>query len=222
MRRLAAPRRCGQCSPGVRGRWPGVDYRRGVRPGAEGADFVQGHGVDAGTAAIRGRIVSRSARSAAIPGRCRPRLFDAGPVGATLSGGESQRIRLASQIGSGLTGVLYVLDEPTIGLHPRDNRRLLGALQHLRNLGNTPSWWNTTAKSLGRPITCSTSARGRRSRRRDHGTRHAQAGAASKVSLTGQYLSGKKFIPIPTNRRLYRRRAARRCCMPSPISRATF
>ena len=55
----------------------------------------------------------------------------------TLSGGESQRIRLASQIGSGLTGVLYVLDEPTIGLHPRDNGRLLGALRHLRDLGNT-------------------------------------------------------------------------------------
>src|SRR5439155_20506169 len=55
----------------------------------------------------------------------------------TLSGGESQRIRLASQIGSGLTGVLYVLDEPTIGLHPRDNRRLLSALQKLRDLGNT-------------------------------------------------------------------------------------
>src|SRR5439155_17180921 len=55
----------------------------------------------------------------------------------TLSGGESQRIRLASQIGSGLTGVLYVLDEPTIGLHPRDNRRLLKALTHLRDLGNT-------------------------------------------------------------------------------------
>src|SRR5438309_11676317 len=55
----------------------------------------------------------------------------------TLTGGESQRIRLASQIGSGLTGVLYVLDEPTIGLHPRDNRRLLKALTHLRDLGNT-------------------------------------------------------------------------------------
>ena len=57
--------------------------------------------------------------------------------GPTLSGGEAQRIRLASQIGSGLTGVLYVLDEPTIGLHPRDNERLLKALQNLRDLGNT-------------------------------------------------------------------------------------
>src|SRR5262249_230346 len=56
---------------------------------------------------------------------------------ATLSGGESQRIRLASQIGSGLSGVLYVLDEPSIGLHQRDNRRLLDSLQGLRNLGNT-------------------------------------------------------------------------------------
>jgi excinuclease ABC subunit A len=56
---------------------------------------------------------------------------------ATLSGGESQRIRLASQIGSGLTGVLYVLDEPSIGLHQRDNERLLGTLQRLKSLGNT-------------------------------------------------------------------------------------
>ena len=55
----------------------------------------------------------------------------------TLSGGEMQRIRLAAQIGSGLCGVLYVLDEPTIGLHPRDNRRLLGAMKKLRDLGNT-------------------------------------------------------------------------------------
>src|SRR5690606_31058456 len=55
----------------------------------------------------------------------------------SLSNGESQRIRLASQLGSGLCGVLYVLDEPTIGLHPRDNRRLLGALKKLRDLGNT-------------------------------------------------------------------------------------
>ena len=64
----------------------------------------------------------------------------------TLSGGESQRIRLASQVGSGLTGVLYVLDEPTIGLHPRDNTRLLNALRRLRDLGNTWSWSSTTAR----------------------------------------------------------------------------
>ena len=57
--------------------------------------------------------------------------------GPTLSGGEGQRIRLASQMGSELTGVLYILDEPSIGLHPRDNQRLIGTLEHLRNLGNT-------------------------------------------------------------------------------------
>ena len=56
---------------------------------------------------------------------------------ATLSNGEAQRIRLASQLGSGLCGVLYVLDEPTVGLHPRDNRRLIGAMKRLRDLGNT-------------------------------------------------------------------------------------
>ena len=55
----------------------------------------------------------------------------------TLSGGEAQRIRLASQVGSGLTGVMYILDEPSIGLHQRDNQRLLGTLKHLRNIGNT-------------------------------------------------------------------------------------
>ena len=77
----------------------------------------------------------------------------------TLSGGESQRIRLASQIGSGLTGVLYVLDEPTIGLHPRDNRRLLQSAA--RTCATWATRWSsssTTAMSLPPPIACSTSA----------------------------------------------------------------
>jgi excinuclease ABC subunit A len=68
-------------------------------------------------------------RAAGLPQRCRPRLPDAARNSGTLSGGESQRIRLASQIGSGLTGVLYVLDEPSIGLHQRDNERLLETLR---------------------------------------------------------------------------------------------
>jgi excinuclease ABC subunit A len=121
----------------------------------------------------------------------------------TLSGGESQRIRLASQIGSGLTGVLYVLDEPTIGLHPRDNRRLLAALQNLRDLGNTLVLvehdreviaaadhlldFGPGAGDLGGEITAQGSVR--------------QVQRA-KNSLTGEYLSGKKAIPVPTNRRL--------------------
>jgi excinuclease ABC subunit A len=120
----------------------------------------------------------------------------------TLSGGEAQRIRLASQLGSGLTGVLYVLDEPTIGLHPRDNARLLGALRRLRDLGNTLVVvehdreviaaadhlvdFGPGAGDLGGEVTASgTPARVKR----------------SKDSLTGRYLAGKAAIPVPTNRR---------------------
>ena len=72
---------------------------------------------------------------------------------ATLSGGEGQRIRLATQIGSKLRGVLYVLDEPSIGLHHRDNDRLLKALEELRDLGNTVWWWSTTKIPFAAPIT---------------------------------------------------------------------
>ncbi len=120
----------------------------------------------------------------------------------TLSGGESQRIRLASQIGSGLTGVLYVLDEPTIGLHPRDNSRLLGALRHLRDLGNTLVLvehdreilesadhlvdFGPGSGQFGGTITASGPPK--------------KVKAAAK-SLTGQYLSGKAAIMVPTNRR---------------------
>jgi ABC-type iron transport system FetAB ATPase subunit len=76
----------------------------------------------------------------------------------TLSGGESQRIRLASQIGSGLTGVLYVLDEPSIGLHQRDNARLLETLKRLRDLGNTVIVVEHDEDAIRSPTTCSTSA----------------------------------------------------------------
>src|SRR5262249_242592 len=114
----------------------------------------------------------------------------------------SQRIRLASQIGSGLTGVLYVLDEPTIGLHPRDNARLLAALRHLRDLGNTLVLVEHDREVIEAA---------------DHlvdfgpgsgeggGTAAAAGGPAkvqtAKASLTGQYLSGRAAIPVPTNRR---------------------
>ena len=70
-------------------------------------------------------------------GQCRTGLPQSGQKASTLSGGEAQRIRLASQIGSGLVGVMYVLDEPTIGLHPRDTDRLIKTLKRLRDLGNT-------------------------------------------------------------------------------------
>ncbi len=120
----------------------------------------------------------------------------------TLSGGESQRIRLASQIGSGLTGVLYVLDEPSIGLHQRDNDRLLATLTRLRDLGNTvlvvehdedairaADWVIDMGPGAG-----------------VHGGQVVASGPATEImqqanSLTGQYLSGKKEIALPAQRR---------------------
>ncbi len=121
----------------------------------------------------------------------------------TLSGGESQRIRLASQIGSGLTGVLYVLDEPTIGLHPRDNRRLLAALQRLRDLGNTlllVEHDREVIASADYLLDFGPGAGDRGGEITARGT--PKQVQRSKESLTGQYLSGKRFIPVPANRRL--------------------
>jgi len=121
---------------------------------------------------------------------------------ATLSNGEAQRIRLASQLGSGLCGVLYVLDEPTIGLHPRDNRRLLGALHKLRDLGNTLIVVEHDREVISE---CDQIF--------DFGPRAGYEGGQVVASgtplqlgkavgsVTGPYLSGKKAIPIPTNRR---------------------
>ena len=121
---------------------------------------------------------------------------------ATLSGGESQRIRLASQIGSGLTGVLYVLDEPSIGLHQRDNERLLGTLRRLRDLGNTVLVVEHDEDAI---------------RAADHLVDMGPAAgvnggyviaegtpaevAANPKSLTGDYLSGRRRIPVPPMRR---------------------
>jgi len=129
-----------------------------------------------------------------------------GRAANTLSNGEAQRIRLASQLGSGLCGVLYVLDEPTIGLHPRDNRRLLKALHRLRDLGNTlvvvEHDHDVIAES---DYTCDFGpAAGK-----NGGEIVAQGTPVQivkrRASVTGPYLSGKKAIPIPANRRLKRR-----------------
>jgi excinuclease ABC subunit A len=121
----------------------------------------------------------------------------------TLSGGESQRIRLASQIGSGLTGVLYVLDEPTIGLHPRDNRRLLQALMNLRDLGNTLVLVEHDREIIAAAdylLDFGPGAGDRGGEITAQGT--PKQVTRARASLTGQYLSGKKAIPVPTNRRL--------------------
>ncbi len=120
----------------------------------------------------------------------------------TLSGGESQRIRLASQIGSGLTGVLYVLDEPTIGLHPRDNLRLLNALRRLRDLGNTLVLVEHDREVIEAADHLIDFGPGSG----DFGGEVTASGAPALVqkvekSLTGRYLSGLAAIPVPTNRR---------------------
>ena len=120
----------------------------------------------------------------------------------TLSGGESQRIRLASQIGSGLTGVLYVLDEPSIGLHQRDNARLLETLKHLRDLGNTVivvEHDEDAIQSADFVVDMGPGAG-------IHGGEVVAEGPPAKImaspeSLTGQYLTGFKQIPVPKKRR---------------------
>jgi len=119
----------------------------------------------------------------------------------TLSGGEAQRIRLASQIGSGLTGVMYVLDEPSIGLHQRDNDRLIGTLRHLRDIGNSVivvEHDEDMIQAADHLIDMGPGAG-------IHGGRVMAQGSfedvkATPASLTGQYLSGKKSIAVPKRR----------------------
>lgn len=120
----------------------------------------------------------------------------------TLSGGEAQRIRLATQIGSNLMGVLYVLDEPSIGLHQRDNHRLIETLQHLRDLGNTlivVEHDEDTIRQADHVVDMGPGAG-------IHGGRVVAAGTPAEIeqnpeSLTGRYLSGVEFIPVPEERR---------------------
>src|SRR5690606_13232316 len=121
---------------------------------------------------------------------------------ATLAGGEAQRIRLASQIGSGLVGVLYVLDEPSIGLHQRDNHRLIETLIRLRDLGNTVlvvEHDEDTIRVADHVVDIGPGAG-------EHGGAIVHSGTfkgllRNKDSLTGQYLAGKKTIPVPAVRR---------------------
>ena len=125
---------------------------------------------------------------------------------ATLSGGEAQRIRLATQIGSGLMGVLYILDEPSIGLHQRDNDRLIHTLEHLKNLGNTVivvEHDEDMIRSADFVVDMGPGAG-------NYGGEVVVAGTPQKImsdshSLTGQYLSGKKEIAVPQKRRAPRK-----------------
>ena len=120
----------------------------------------------------------------------------------TLSGGEAQRIRLATQIGSSLVGVLYILDEPSIGLHQRDNNRLIGTLKHLRDLGNTlivVEHDEDTMRAADQVVDIGPGAG-------EHGGELIAQGTAEEImaceaSITGAYLSGRRGIPIPVTRK---------------------
>jgi len=121
---------------------------------------------------------------------------------ATLSGGESQRIRLATQIGSSLVGVLYILDEPSIGLHQRDHLRLLGTLKRLRDLGNTVIVVEHDEETIRSADYIIDMGPGPGERGGEVVfTGPPEALEKAEDSLTGQYLSGKKFIPLPKQRR---------------------
>src|SRR6185369_5128044 len=120
----------------------------------------------------------------------------------TLSGGEAQRIRLASQIGSGLTGVMYVLDEPSIGLHQRDNARLIDTLKRLRDIGNSVIVVEHDEEAIAAADHVVDMGPGAGV----HGGEIVAQGTPGDImrnpdSLTGQYISGRKSIPIPTRRR---------------------
>ena len=132
--------------------------------------------------------------------------LELGRAANTLSGGEAQRIRLATQIGSGLQGVLYVLDEPSIGLHQRDNDRLIGTLQHLRDLGNSVlvvEHDEDTIRASDYLVDIGPGAG-------VHGGQVVAAGtpaqvARSKKSITGKFLSGQETISVPKQRRSYKK-----------------
>ncbi|MGH3931700.1 MAG: excinuclease ABC subunit UvrA, partial [Pseudonocardiaceae bacterium] len=168
----------------------------------DAAEFLNGLQLDTRQAMIAGAVLKE------IQARLRF-LLDVGldylsldRASATLSGGEAQRIRLATQIGSGLVGVLYVLDEPSIGLHQRDNHRLLATLTRLRDLGNTlivVEHDEDTIRASDWVVDIGPGAG-------EHGGQVVHSGPFAELerhdtSLTGAYLSGRRSIPMPTARR---------------------
>jgi excinuclease ABC subunit A len=169
---------------------------------AECSAFLDGMALDARQSMIAGRVLKEVQARLGF-------LLDVGldylsldRAAATLSGGEAQRIRLATQIGSGLVGVLYVLDEPSIGLHQRDNRRLIETLTRLRDLGNTlivVEHDEDTIRASDWAVDIGPGAG-------EHGGEIVYSGPvdgleAHDTSLTGAYLSGRRSIPLPSRRR---------------------
>ncbi|MBF2735704.1 MAG: excinuclease ABC subunit UvrA, partial [Betaproteobacteria bacterium AqS2] len=170
-------------------------------PLAEAHVFVQELKLDAAAAAIAARIVREAVERLGFLVEVGLGYLTLGRSATTLSGGENQRIRLASQVGSGLTGVTYVLDEPSIGLHPADNLRLLRSLERLRDQGNTVIVVEHDEEAMLRAdhIIDVGPGAGR------HGGEIVAAGPAAEVkrcgrSVTGRYLAGKLKIDVPAKR----------------------
>jgi excinuclease ABC subunit A len=164
-------------------------------------DYVDGLALTATEQAIGARILKEIRERLTFLADVGVGYLTLGRAAASLSGGEAQRIRLATQIGSSLMGVLYILDEPSIGLHQRDNAKLLATLERLRELGNTVivvEHDEETIRAADHIVDMGPGAG-------EHGGRVVAAGTADEVmeserSITGAYLSGRRAIPVPDRR----------------------
>jgi excinuclease ABC subunit A len=170
-------------------------------PLREGLEFFRGLALAGQKAPVAEKIVSEIAARLSFLVNVGLDYLSLDRSAETLSGGESQRIRLASQIGSGLTGVMYVLDEPSIGLHQRDNGRLLATLKHLRDLGNTVIVVEHDEEAIRAADHVVDMGPGAG----EHGGEVVAQGAPRDIeradaSLTGQYLAGARSIPLPKRR----------------------
>ncbi len=171
-------------------------------PVSEALDFIENLQLDGSMAVIAAQILREIKSRLGFLNAVGLRYLTLSRSAATLSGGESQRIRLATQIGSSLMGVLYILDEPSIGLHQRDNDKLLSTLRQLRDLGNTVlvvEHDEDTMRAADHIVDVGPAAG-------IHGGEIVASGSlddiiACKRSITGQYLSGAKKIPVPAQRR---------------------
>ena len=176
-------------------------YSVSGKPLKEGLGFFRNLALEGNKAQIADKIVKEIASRMSFLNDVGLEYLSLDRSAETLSGGEAQRIRLASQIGSGLTGVMYVLDEPSIGLHQRDNDRLLGTLKHLRDLGNTV----IVVEHDEDAIQCADYVVDIGPGAGVHGGEIVAQGTPEEIrahpkSLTGAFLSGRKSIKVPTKR----------------------
>ncbi|OGA34789.1 MAG: excinuclease ABC subunit A [Betaproteobacteria bacterium RIFCSPLOWO2_12_FULL_64_23] len=179
-------------------------FQVSAMPLKRGLAFFRGLKLPGHRAAIADRIVKEIASRLSFLNNVGLEYLSLDRAADSLSGGEAQRIRLASQIGSGLTGVMYVLDEPSIGLHQRDNGRLLGTLKHLRDLGNTVivvEHDEEAILSADHVVDMGPGAG-------EHGGKLVAEGTPQEImhnpaSLTGKYLAGRMEIPSPKRRHRY-------------------